>query len=73
MGLFSAPTPPAAPPPPPLPPAANPQTLASAEVQKTGQNKSKPGFGGTDLTSGDVTGGSKTPTAKAQLLGETAS
>lgn len=80
MGLFSPPSAPTPPPPPPLPPAANPQTMASGAVQQAGaQAKARAaaaagsGFSGTDLTKPDATGqSSKGPSAKANLLGETA-
>ena len=74
MGLFSQP--PAAPPPPPLPPAANPQTIASPQVQGAGNTAraklagaAGSGFNGTDITKpiGNATGVG--PTDKAALLG----
>lgn len=78
MGIF-APSVPNVPPPPPLPPAANPQTVASSSVQAAGANAraraagaAGSGFGGTDLTKPDATGGTKAPTAKTELLGSTA-
>ena len=76
MGIFSPPsmTPP---PPPPIPPAANPQTMASANVQGVGEAaKARArmaaggGNSGTDLTKPDATGAAaSTPTAKATLGG----
>lgn len=79
MGIFgSAPQMSSPPPPPPLPPAANPATMASGEVQAAAAKSrarsaaaAGSGFNGTDLTKPGGTGAG--PTAKANLLGETAS
>lgn len=78
MGIF-APSVPNVPPPPPLPPAANPQTVASGNVQGTAANAKAraagaagAGFNGTDITKPNATGATNPQTAKASLLGETA-
>lgn len=60
-----------APPPPDVPPAANPPTMASGDVQGAGRSKRaastiRAGFAGTDITGGAAaTSSSATP----QLLG----
>ena len=76
--MFSPPPQQTPPPPPPLPPAANPATEASGQVQATAAKAREKaasaagaGFNGTDITKpmGEATGAG--PTAKAALLGGT--
>ena len=74
MGLFS-PSIPSPPPPPPIPPAANPQTIASPQVQSAGNaarariaGAAGSGFNGTDISKPLATGAG--PEAKTQLLGQ---
>jgi len=66
MGLFNPPTPPT---PPPPPPAANPPLFASGATMTAMTRPNEKPMGGTDLTSGNMTGKGVMETAALGLGG----